>query len=68
MSSKNDQLMDTEPGGESRQWAGIRSGHRIPLTAARYESIKTSTVPHAKQSGQLGGLYSMVAIATGLYS
>jgi len=36
-----DKTMATEPGGESTQ----------------YESIKTQTVPVAKQSGQLGSMY-----------
>ena len=36
--SSNTKMMDTEAGGESTQ----------------YESIKTVTVPHSKQGGQLG--------------
>lgn len=52
----SDQLMDTEPGGESTQYVLTRSEKSsVTDINTRYESIKTQTQPTATQSGQLGG-------------
>jgi hypothetical protein len=55
-----DKTMDTEPGGETTQC--VEEKHLIVYIAdgvgGRYESIKTQTVPAAKQSGQLGSMCS----------
>lgn len=52
--------MDTEVGGEQTQY--VLFSHRninSPVTnnvITRYESIQTVTKPHARESGQLGGM------------
>lgn len=62
MSSK---LVDTEPGGETPQYAILQCRC---LAAAdylvRYESIKTVTEPHSKQGGQLGGQFRLKLSST----
>lgn len=51
--------MDTAPGGENTQYVDfyciVQSVWMSMLMYCRYESIKTTTVPPEKQSGQLGG-------------
>ena len=50
-----DKLMDTVPGGETTQYLFLPSTCLDTDKWPRYESIKTETVPTAKQRGQLGG-------------